>query len=333
MNIEHNFPFDPTNGMTLTELLQVPSTEEPADFQDFWKETYDLVASAPLNYTVETELWSPVPEEKIFRVKAVNWDGVEFTMWINRPENSKGAVLQGQGYGHPIVPLDNYFGYLFAAGEKKFSDQPCCPLSLTSCLPMVRGLGASQCKDIPWLPEKHVLHGIASRETYILRGVIADEWMAVRVLLDMFPDCASNLNYIGGSMGGGMGALLLPWEKRFRSAVLHVPTFGCVARYDYQTSGTGEHCRQYLEAHPEAMEVLKYFDGSISAKYITIPVCCTPALFDPCVAPVGQFSIVNAIAEEYKTLLVRDTGHFAMTEKDKKVEEQLKVWCKENFLL
>ena len=314
MSIEHNYPFDPANGMTCEELLTICPPAEPEGFRDFWADNYRLVMEAPLKYALESEIWSPDPTEKIYRLRVTNYDGVEFVMWINRPEHSAGGVVVGQGYGNPATP-------------------PAATGGFTICFAAVRGLGPSQCKEIPWQPHRHVLHGIDSKENYILRGVISDQWMAARVMLDMFPDCAGNLNYMGGSMGGGMGALLLPWDKRFRSAVLHVPTFGCVARYDYQTNGTGEHCRQYLEAHPEAMEVLKYFDGSISAKYITIPVCCTPALFDPCVAPVGQFSIVNAIAEEYKTLLVRDTGHFAMTEKDKKVEEQLKVWCKENFLL
>ena len=332
MKIEHKFPFDPTNGMTREELLQIPPSEEPAGFRNFWEETYALVWNAPLRYTVETGLWSPVPEEKIFRVRAVNWDNTEIVMWITRPADSKGAVLLGQGYGHPKNPSDDYFIYLMSEGKGEGELRSSSPLGLTLCHPMVRGLGASQCSGIPWIPAQHVLHGIASRETYVLRGVIADEWLAVRVLLDMFPDCADNLNYVGGSMGGGMGALLLPWEKRFRKAVLHVPAFGAPIRFAYQTSGSGDACRNYLAAHPEAADVLKYFDASVSASYIRIPVCCTPALFDPCVAPVGQFSIVNAIAEEYKTLLIRDTGHFEKTPKDEEVEAQLRVWCKENFL-
>ena len=71
-----------------------------------------------------------------------------------------------------------------------------------------------------------MVHGIRSKETYILRGVITDQWMAASVMLDMFPDTADNLNYRGSSMGGGMGALLLPWDPRFKAAWLDVPTFG-----------------------------------------------------------------------------------------------------------
>ena len=312
MNIEHSYPFDPTNGMTQEELLAVAPGKEPEGFREFWEENFALVANAPLKYNVETEVWSPVPEEKIYRVRVTNYDGVEFVTWITRPANSQGALVIGQGYGN-----------IATASASKHS--------LTVTYTAVRGLGPSQCKDIPWQPSAHVLYGIDSKENYILRGVIADQWMTLRVLLDMFPDCAGNINYSGGSMGGGMGALLLPWEKRFKAAFLHVPTFGAEIRFDYESTGSGEACRKYILEHPEARRVLRYFDASVAARYIKIPVCCTPALFDPCVAPAGQFSVVNAIAEEYKTVFIRETGHFSATERDKEVEKEADIWCSEHF--
>lgn len=314
MDIEHSYPFDPTNGMTQAELLAVAPGKEPEGFREFWEENFALVANAPLRYDVETEVWSPVPEEKIYRVRVTNYDGVEFVLWITRPENSQGGLIIGQGYGNIAIPSASQY-------------------SLTVGYAAVRGLGPSQCKDIPWETKKHVIHGINSKETYILRGVIADQWMATRVLLDMYPECAANLNYAGGSMGGGMGALLLPWDKRFKAAFLHVPTFGSEIRFEYESTGSGEACRKYVLEHPEARQVLKYFDASVAAKYIRIPVCCTPALFDPCVAPAGQFSVVNAIDEKYKTVFIRETGHFGSTEHDKMVEEQVKTWCAEHFSL
>jgi cephalosporin-C deacetylase len=233
-------------------------------------------------------------------------------MWIIRPEHSNGGLVIGQGYGNPAVPPASRFG-------------------LTVCFANVRGLGLSQCKEIPWQPHRHVLHGIDSKENYILRGVISDQWMAARVMLDMFPDCAGNLNYMGGSMGGGMGALLLPWDKRFKAAALSVPTFGAEIRFDYRSTGSGEACRKYVLEHPEARKVLEWFDASAAARYISIPVCCTPALFDPCVAPAGQFSVVNAVPEQYKTVYIRETGHFANTPHDNEVEQNADLWCKEHF--
>lgn len=310
--IEHNFPFDPYNGMTQNELLKITAPAEPEGFRRFWEDNYRLVMECPLDYHVETEVWSPVESDTIYRVRVKNFDGVEFIVFIARPENSAGGLVIGQGYGNPSTPPSSSHG-------------------LTTCFANVRGLGASQCKDIPWQPAQHVIHGIGSKETYILRGVIADQWMATRVMLDMFPDCAENLHYYGGSMGGGMGALMLPWDDRFKSGFLSVPTFGSEIRFNYESVGSGEACRKYVQEHPEALDVLRYFDASVAAKYIRIPVCCTPALFDPCVAPAGQFSVANSIPDEFKTLYIRETGHFELTEQDKIVSEKEIAWCKKQY--
>ena len=310
--IEHKYKFDPYNGMTQDELLKITAPAEPEGFRQFWENNYRLVMDAPLDYHVETEVWSPVATDTVYRVRVKNFDGVDFVVFIARPESSAGALVIGQGYGNPATPPASSYG-------------------LTVCFAHIRGLGASQCKDIPWEPAKHVVHGIGSKESYILRGAIADQWMALRVLTDIFPDCADNIHYYGGSMGGGMGALLLPWDARFKSGFLSVPTFGSEIRFEYESVGSGEACRKYIAEHPEAREVLRYFDASVAAKYIRIPVCCTPALFDPCVAPAGQFSVANSIPEAYKTLYIRETGHFEPTEKDKIVTEKEIAWCKKQY--
>lgn len=57
MHIEHDFPFDPRNGMSQEELLKVQPPEEPAGFREFREENYRLVMSAPLNYHLDSELW------------------------------------------------------------------------------------------------------------------------------------------------------------------------------------------------------------------------------------------------------------------------------------
>ena len=327
MDIKQDFTFDPPCVTNFEDLLQVKPPEQPAGFRKFWQDTYNLVMDAPLKYRIETELWSPVPEEKIFRVRAVNWDGVEFSMWITRPADSKGGILSGQGYGHPLTPDDDYYTYLLKQASDDEAEENLTTHRLTRCLPMIRGLGLSQCKDIPWQTAYHAMHGIGSKETYILRGAVADEWMAVRILLDMFPDCADNLNYSGGSMGGGMGALLLACDNRFKAAFLHVPAFG-----EFHYFMTREDIRKkYFAEHPEVYGVLRYFNAAHAAKYIRIPVCCTPALSDPTVAPYGQFAIVNAIPEQYKTVFIRETGHSKETAKDKEAERQLRIWIKKNF--
>jgi Acetyl esterase (deacetylase) len=300
MNITHDFPFDPTNGLSREELLKLAPPPEPAGYKAFWQETYSLVMAHKPYYHIEREIWSELPGCRVYILRAKTWDNREIGMWISRPAESDGGILLGQGYGNPATP----------GSLPRF----------TVCYPCMRGLGLSQCKDIPWIPSKHILHGIASRETYILRGVVSDLWLAATVMTDMFPDTAEHLNYMGSSMGGGMGALMLPWDSRFHAAYLQVPTFGGnPERLKYQSAGSGEAVRNYVQDHPEALEVLAWHDAAASAKYLRIPTIVVPALFDPSVAPAGQFSVANAIPEEYKKVFIAETGHFPRTEGDQEI--------------
>ena len=177
---------------TREELLQIKGDTPVEGFRAFWEKQYADARNWKCSYTIESELWSPEKECRIYRFRFNSIDGFSIGGWLSRPAVSTGGALIAHGYGNPAIP-----SVVASPGR-------------TSICPCVRGLGLSQCKEIPWQAHKHVIHGIGSRETYILRGVIADQWMAVRVLLDMFPDCADNLNYRGSSMGGGMGALMLP---------------------------------------------------------------------------------------------------------------------------
>lgn len=286
--------------LTREELLQLTAPEEPEDFVQFWQETYSLATAQVPVWHIEREIWSPQEGVRTYLIRAKEWDNTEIALWISRPEKSKGGFVAGQGYGNPAQP-----GYYD---------------SMTTCFPCIRGLGHSQCKNIPWEVNKHVIYGIGAKETYILRGAVSDLWTAASVMLEMFPDTAENLCYSGASMGGGMGALMLPWDKRFRAAYLSVPTFGGnPARLLVPSKGSGEAVRLYVQEHPEAMKVLAYFDAAIAAKYISIPTLVTPALEDPVVAPCGQFCVVNSIPEKYKKMYILDKGHSAGTDRDKEL--------------
>ncbi|MBN8219232.1 MAG: acetylxylan esterase, partial [Spirochaetes bacterium] len=137
----------------------------------------------------------------------------------------------------------------------------------------------------------------------------ASLWSAATALLETWPRLADRLYYEGGSFGGGMGALMLPWDARYRRAVLVVPTFGNhPVRLECPCVGSGESVRRWHRGHPEVTEVLPYYDAATAAKRIRIPVLCAPALFDPAVPPPGQFSVANALAGP-KRLFVFSAGH------------------------
>jgi cephalosporin-C deacetylase len=192
----------------------------------------------------------------------------------------------------------------------------------TVITPCSRGFSLSNNINIPWLSSYHVIHGIESKKTYVLKGAVADIWRAASVLLELFSDTQSNLNYSGSSYGGGIGALAMAWEKRVKACSLNVPAFGHFQDFfDFKCVGSANAIHNYYEKHPEITEVLAYFNAASAAKYIKIPTLITPALFDPVVLPPGQFAINNAIPEQYRKTFVLLCGHFRTPENDELLKE------------
>ena len=137
-----------------------------------------------------------------------------------------------------------------------------------------------------------------------------DVWLGVSALLELFPEIRGRVAYMGISFGGGIGALALPWDERIRRAHLSVPTFGHVPlRLSLPTVGSGEAVRGYEQRHGHVLATLRYYDAACAARRTAIPVHIAAALFDPAVAPPGQFAVYNALPGP-KELFVLDAGHF-----------------------
>ncbi|MEU5646662.1 acetylxylan esterase [Streptomyces milbemycinicus] len=296
----HDFPFDPSYGRGLGELLRIPAPEGPADFDAFWQGRHEEArAVAP-----QPEVGQLVEERDGVRIHEVSYasvGGVRLGGWLVLPaegEAEHGFVI-GHGYGGrgqvgPDVPL---------------------PLPRSAAiLPCVRGMAdRSLMPSVPCVSDEHVLHGIASREAYVIGECVADLWCAASALLELVPALGEpepRIGYRGVSLGGGLGALALPWDDRFAAGQLTVPTFGNhPLRLTLDCVGSGAAVRRYHADHPEVVDVLGYFDAATAAGRLHKPVLVAAALFDPSVPPPGQFAVYNALAEAGE-LQVLEAGHF-----------------------
>jgi cephalosporin-C deacetylase len=304
---EHGLPSDPAHGRTLDQLLARPAPVPPADFDAFWQARYEAglrVATTP----------AVGPQEdardgfRIFGVSFTSVGGLRLGGWLVLP--AEGPAHHGFVVGH---------GY---AGRRNPGDAVPLPLpGGAAILPCVRGLGArSRRPGIPGAADRHVLHGIGSRDTYIIGECVADLWCAASALLELVPELAPDaatgghpgLGYLGESLGGGLGALALPWDDRFACGQLTVPTFGDhPVRLTLPSTGSGEAVRAHYRDHPELMDVLRYFDAATAASRIRVPMMVAPALSDPAVPPPGQFAVYNALAgpRELHILAAGHGGH------------------------
>ncbi|MFD5747006.1 acetylxylan esterase [Streptomyces sp. NPDC127033] len=308
---EHGFPFDPAYGRTLDQLLALPAPAAPADFDAFWQARYEAARRVSTTPAV-----GPQEEERdgfrIFGVSFTSVGGLRLGGWLALPAD--GPVEHGFVIGH---------GY---GGRQDTGDAVPLPLTRSAAiLPCVRGLGArSRRPGIPGEADQHVLHGIGSRDTYVIGDCVADLWCAASALLELVPELAvsgAGLGYVGESLGGGLGALALPWDERFACGQLTVPTFGDQPlRLTLPGVGSGEAVRGYRSDHPEVMKVLPYFDAATAASRIRVPMLVAAALFDPAVPPPGQFAVYNALAGPSE-LHVLSAGHFEHAAGDQEAAE------------
>lgn len=290
------FGFDPTYGYTLDSLLRVPCPPPPDDFADFWRDTYRQANEIPPQPT-----WREVGRSAGQIIYEVEFDGWNLRRnppfrvggWITVPATGpvRSGVVVGHGYG----------------GRDGPDAVP--PLAEAAAIyPCARGFGRSARDDLPNQSDAHVLHGIAHRETYLHRFCVTDIWAAARALVELVPETAQWLTYSGASFGGGIGALALPWEPLFRRAFLDFPSFGQYPiRLTLTCVGSGEAVRHAGGlAH---LPMLRYFDAATAAGFTQIPTLVAAALYDPAVAPPGQFAVYNCFSGK-KELFVRRAAHF-----------------------
>jgi cephalosporin-C deacetylase len=296
----HGYGFDPAHGHSLEQLLAVPAPDEPEDYAAFWRARYEaarnLDLKATLNDTGRIENgW------KVYDLAYTSTGGTKIRGWALQPEH--GAIKRGIVVGH---------GY----GGREAPDTDLPVEDAVLFFPCARGLGRSWHPSIPATPYEHVLYGIQDRDKYVLGGCVEDVWVAVSVMLGLFPQVTGRVGYMGISFGGGIGAMAVPWESRIQRSHLNVPTFGNQPlRMKLATHGSAASVQNYERQHPEVQEVLRYYDAACAARYITTPLHAALALFDPAVAPAGQFSIYNALAGP-KELFVLSAGHHPYATQD-----------------
>lgn len=267
---------------------------EPADFGAFWRATREELSKPPLSWRIHRRYDDDRLGRRVEELTFDSATGERAFAWLTYPrgaEVSRGMVVSHGYQGRPDGP-DEY-----APAPESAKIFPCAP-----------GLPRSLSPTIPAVTAEHVLHGIDSRETYVHRFCAADIWRSASVLLERFPGI-ERLDYNGGSFGGGIGALALPWDDRFHRAHFYLPSFGHhPLRLREPCTGSGEAVRRLVARRPEVRDVLGYFDAATAATHIRIPVFVSVAARDPAVPPVGQFAVYHALAGP-KRLWVLSAGH------------------------
>lgn len=304
--LKHDYKFDPSYGYSLDELLAVGAAAGPADFDAFWQARYKRalqVDAQPvlIGAGAMREGW------QVFDLSYRSTDGVRIGGWCLLP--ASGSVRR------VMVVLHGYGGIEEPVFDLPFEDA-------ALFFPCARGISRSPCPPVSSNPLWHVLHDIQDRDSYVHGGCVEDVWCAVSAALRLYPECADHVGLLGISFGGGIGSMALAFDDRVQRAHFNVPSFGNQPlRLKLETTGSGAAVRALHRRKPDIVEAtLAYYDAAVSARRIRVPVHFACALFDPMVAPPGQFAVHNAVVGE-KELFVLRAGHFEYPEQTREEVE------------
>ncbi len=302
---KHGYPFDPSYGYELDDLLRVISPEPPDDFEAFWKARYERareqVPAAKLTPVRGTD------QAQVHDLTYQSTDGVTIRGWAVTPRS--GEVRRGFVCGH------GYGGSAAPDLSLPFDDA-------VLFFPSLRGLARSRLPGVSPEPCWHVLHHIEDRHRYIHGGCVEDVWCAVSAMLERFPEVDGRVGLLGISFGGGIGMMAAPWDSRLWRAHFEVPSFGNQPlRIQLPTAGSGAAVIKMHRKHPGILDTLAYYDAAVAARFARIPIQIAAATFDPFVAPPGQFSVFNSLPGD-RSLCVLEAGHIDYPKQD---EDRRKV--------
>lgn len=277
--------------------------DPPDDFDAFWQNTLEELNDVPLDLKLEM-LEGENASETTTRAywSANSLDGRRIGGPVTFPPEVKGPQwVYGHGYGS-VQQGCAWQDRIAAAGFIAVGVD-------------ARGYHRSRLPHDPEVPG-WAIHGIASKETYILRGAVADTIRAVQVARSLAGADPKRTVLAGGSFSGGLATLAAPWIADLVYLALRVPTFGAYdLRRHLVQRGSGAEVNTYMDSlQPDEQRALRdrlrYFDAVNAATRIhDVPATVGLGVSDVVVPGETVAAIYHALATNDKELLWYPCSH------------------------
>lgn len=264
-----------------------PLHPEPADFDEFWDNTWKELAKIPADFKMKQ-----IGSDETFRYYRISCAN------LNRQRAY--ALLSLPADTTRKMPLLVRFG----GGEAYFSESAVREpekngyaklLFQLPPYPPVKKLEDARPRHEKFLNQlglKRYTHfGLEDRNRFYTRTAVAG---AIRLLDEALkqpgldPD---RVGYSGSSHGGGLGLFLAAFSDKIKAAFCGVPNFG-----DRGGFLTGRHTPDSNDPEYRShLETLLYFDTSYAARRITIPVMIGVGFTDIYCPPSAVYTIYNEL--------------------------------------
>lgn len=271
-----------------------PPVAEPADFDDFWRDTLAGSRAAAATST-RALMSSALRHADVYDLTFTGFGGDPIRAWLTVPRERT----------RPLPAIVEFTGYTSGRGlaEERLNWSAA---GFVHLVMDTRGQGSG------WggggaTPDPHgtgpsapgfLTRGIDAPEDYYYRRVYTDAVLAVdaaRALPEVDP---ARVSVTGGSQGGGIAIAVGGLSEGLIAVLPDVP-FLC--HFERAVGLTGadpyQEVVRYLAAHRGAeervMQTLSYFDGANFAARATAPALYSVALLDPICPPSTVFAAFN----------------------------------------
>lgn len=309
-----------------------PTTDDPADFDEFWANGKAELAKLPVDAKMRFLPDYSTGKIDVYEVNFQNVGrqadtpsriyGILAVPKSANPDQKFPAVLNVPGAG--VRP---YKGALALAERGIITLQiGIHGISVTLDQTVYDNLAAGALK-------RYMFDGLDDKNDYYYRRVFLGCLRANDFIASLPQFDGKNLAVMGGSQGGALSVMTAALDARVKGLAVWVPAFADLTGDIYERAG-GWHrvFKDRKNRTPEKIAATKYYDTVNFARRLKVPGIYTFGYNDETCPPTSMFAAYNSVAAPKRLLLAYETGHTMTNEQTARVNEWLESLLKNDAL-
>ena len=303
------------------ELLN-PYTQDPLDFDDFWKETLATARKTKLTYNIEKVDKYTTDEFDTFLLKLRTDNKHYIYGYLTKPKDASSekkypVVLCPPGAGIKTIKEPMRNTYYVKNGFIRLE------MEIHGLHPEIT---ADQFSEISSAFGGYIENGLDDKENAYLRHVYVACVRAMDYLTSLPEWDGKNAFVQGGSQGGALSIITAGLDKRITACVVNHPALSDMAGYlDGRAGGYPHFNKMNKMLTPERVEAMAYYDVVNFAMRIECPVYMTWGYNDDTCPPTTSYIVWNLITSPKKSLITPINEHWTTEETNYGQMEWLKT--------
>jgi len=295
-----------------------PFTQEPKDFQDYWKKAITQNQKIAMEYEIEPVEEMTSKDQVVYLVKL----RVDKRHWLYGyllyPKDAKAGscpvVLTPPGAGVKTIKEVTTRPYYQQEGMIRF---------VTDIHGIRPTLDEKDFNDIRSAFSEYLEMGLESPDHFYMHHVYLGLVRCIDFLTSLPEWDGKNVAVVGGSQGGALSIVTAALDKRVTACVANHPALSDMAAGSAGLTSGYPHYRQdmYSEA---SIRTMAYYDVVNFARYVTCPTFLTWGFNDDTCPPTTSYAVWNTLRSEKDCLITPINEHWTSDDTNRKQMEWIK---------